>query len=283
MEAASKHAWEDATPVNADEGLAAVVCVQCSLEDAATMDLFHAVLKTGELSARVFTLTEDVSPSKLIIAFLSCGLLLVTFTNQALAIEVRGLYEQVIAVNASDYNAWEVRWRCLQILPHTFMEKEAEFLDRMLMYYPKNYQLWNYRRRFAFHRGAEHASEVHMPKSATMQNSANSRATVILATPDILTNQGLLCCSNILEDQNSKILAAAHIRSGLAQELAYVSKCLDGDAKNYHAWAHRVAVAERYSLWEQEPEVVARLLEQDVRNNSAWNHRFAAVSYLAKE
>ena len=40
------------------------------------------------------------------------------------------------------------------------MDKEAEFLDQMLMHNPKNYQLWNYRRRFAFHRGALHATEV---------------------------------------------------------------------------------------------------------------------------
>lgn len=70
------------------------------------------------------------------------------------------LRAQVINVNASNYNAWEVRWRCLQILPCSFMEKEAEFLEQMLMHNPKNYQLWNYRRRFAFHRGPEHASEV---------------------------------------------------------------------------------------------------------------------------
>ncbi len=72
----------------------------------------------------------------------------------------RDVHVQVIAVNASNYNAWEVRWRCVQVLPHIFMEKEADFLDQMLVNNPKNYQLWNYRRRFAFHRGADYAAEV---------------------------------------------------------------------------------------------------------------------------
>ncbi len=61
-----------------------------------------------------------------------------------------------------------------------------------------------------------------------------------------------------------------------------MNKCLDGDAKNYHAWAHRVAVAERYGLWEQEMVDLSRLLEEDLRNNSAWNHRLVAVKHMAK-
>ena len=60
-------------------------------------------------------------------------------------------------------------------------------------------------------------------------------------------------------------------------------KCLDQDAKNYHAWAHRVAVAERFNVWERELDDLSRLLELDLRNNSAWNHRFMAASHLARQ
>ena len=62
-----------------------------------------------------------------------------------------------------------------------------------------------------------------------------------------------------------------------------MDKCLEGDAKNYHAWSHRAAVAERFGTWEGELALTARMLEADVRNNSAWNHRFSALSSLAKQ
>lgn len=59
--------------------------------------------------------------------------------------------------------------------------------------------------------------------------------------------------------------------------------CLEGDAKNYHAWSHRWAVAERFGAWQGELALTARMLDVDVRNNSAWNHRFSALASLAKQ
>ena len=58
-DAASREGWQGVTPVQEDEGLAPVVRTRCSWEDAATMDLFNAVLKSGELSKRVLGLTEE--------------------------------------------------------------------------------------------------------------------------------------------------------------------------------------------------------------------------------
>ncbi len=56
-----REGWEDIIPVHEDEGLAPVVRIRSSGEDAATMDLFHAVLGNGELSERVLALTEEVT------------------------------------------------------------------------------------------------------------------------------------------------------------------------------------------------------------------------------
>ena len=42
------------------------------------------------------------------------------------------------------------------------MQKEAVFLDEMLDLNPKNYQLWNYRRRFALKRGNSFEDEVRL-------------------------------------------------------------------------------------------------------------------------
>ena len=67
---------------------------------------------------------------------------------------------QVIHINSANYTAWETRWRCLEGLPDLFLQKEAVFLDEMLDLNPKNYQLWNYRRRFALKRGKVFEAEV---------------------------------------------------------------------------------------------------------------------------
>ena len=153
-DAAFRSDWQDVTPVHEDQGLAPVVQVQRSRADAATMDVFQAVLRSGDLSERVLKLTEDVRRKVLTCIYLQC---LLSFQTCMFS---RDVHVQVIAVNASNYNAWEMRWRCVEVLPPSFMEKEADFLYEMLMNNPKNYQLWNYRRRFAFHRGADHATEV---------------------------------------------------------------------------------------------------------------------------
>jgi protein farnesyltransferase/geranylgeranyltransferase type-1 subunit alpha len=52
----------------------------------------------------------------------------------------------------------------------------------------------------------------------------------------------------------------------------------DGDAKNYHAWAHRQWLVRTFNLWSLELGVVELLLAADIRNNSAWNHRFFVVT-----
>jgi hypothetical protein len=55
------------------------------------------------------------------------------------------------------------------------------------------------------------------------------------------------------------------------QELEFAAACLQHDAKNYHAWAHRQAVLAALgtsALWGAELAFTERLLRQDVRNNS---------------
>lgn len=46
-----------------------------------------------------------------------------------------------------------------------------------------------------------------------------------------------------------------------------------GDAKNYHAWAHRQHVVARHGAWAGELEFTEALIDEDPANNSAWNHR----------
>ena len=65
---------------------------------------------------------------------------------------------QVIYVNSADYTAWAYRWQCLEQLGS--LESEMPFIHEMASRSPKNYQLWNHRRRVAFKRGAEYAQQV---------------------------------------------------------------------------------------------------------------------------
>lgn len=65
---------------------------------------------------------------------------------------------QVIYINSADYTAWAYRWQCLEHLGN--LESEMAFINEMASRSPKNYQLWNHRRRVAFKRTAQHAQQV---------------------------------------------------------------------------------------------------------------------------
>ena len=166
--------WEDMTPIPAGPGLPPIVAVQYDAVDGALLDLFAVVIESGEISERVYNLTAQASthPKPAFAASASLPFcdapLSPTLMTVAMQL-IRGLilhyirsvyHLQVIDMNSANYTAWEIRWRCLQGLPDLFMQKEALFLDDMLDLNPKNYQLWNYRRRFALKRGKVFEEEV---------------------------------------------------------------------------------------------------------------------------
>lgn len=65
-----------------------------------------------------------------------------------------------------------------------------------------------------------------------------------------------------------------------ATELAFISRALTEDAKNYHTWAYRQWILSFFNqpaLWEGEMRYIDNMLEDDVRNNSVWHHRFFVV------
>ena len=62
------------------------------------------------------------------------------------------------------------------------------------------------------------------------------------------------------------------------QELDFAGHCLEDDPKNYHTWAHRLAVVDHFGLWQEEMVFTALMIEEDVRNNSAWNQRCHVLS-----
>jgi protein farnesyltransferase/geranylgeranyltransferase type-1 subunit alpha len=63
----------------------------------------------------------------------------------------------------------------------------------------------------------------------------------------------------------------------LELNLTLTRRALDADAKNIHAWTHRLWCARAFDLWRAEPAFCDEMLQRDVRNNSAWSHRFVAA------
>ena len=61
-------------------------------------------------------------------------------------------------------------------------------------------------------------------------------------------------------------------------EFKFLNAIFDSDAKNYHAWAYRIWLVERFCLYEGEEEYAEHLLEQDVLNNSAWSYRYFLIN-----
>ena len=70
---------------------------------------------------------------------------------------------QVITLNSAEYTAWEWLWQCVRALEPDHPEvlaREEGLLAEVAADSPKNYQLWNYRKRLALHRGPACAQEA---------------------------------------------------------------------------------------------------------------------------
>lgn len=69
----------------------------------------------------------------------------------------------------------------------------------------------------------------------------------------------------------------SHIINIPPDEIQFLGRMFEKDAKNYHVWSYRQWLVRHFSLWDSELPYVEMLLKKDVRNNSAWNHRWFVV------
>ncbi|KXZ48757.1 hypothetical protein GPECTOR_25g341 [Gonium pectorale] len=102
--------WADVAPIQL-EGPERVAAIQYTVEHLDAYGYFRAVLRSGELSARVLALTTDM-----------------------------------IRFNQADYTAWRIRWLCVQQLGPQALPAELDFTHAVMLENAKNYQLWNHRR-----------------------------------------------------------------------------------------------------------------------------------------
>lgn len=102
--------WADLTPVPQDDGPDPVCAIMYRPEYVETMDIFRAVLKASEKSARALQLTAVV-----------------------------------IDLNPANYTAWQYRRLCLEALGSDLHE-ELRYSEAVAYDHPKNYQIWFHRR-----------------------------------------------------------------------------------------------------------------------------------------
>lgn len=69
----------------------------------------------------------------------------------------------------------------------------------------------------------------------------------------------------------------SHLTTLPAEEIPFLARMFDIDAKNYHVWSYRQWLVRHFALWDGELPYIDSLLRADVRNNSAWNHRWFVI------
>ena len=135
--------FSDIVPVPQDDGPRPVVLINYDPTFRATMDIFRAVLKRDELSARALALTADV-----------------------------------IDLNAANYTAWHFRRRCLQAIGSdgSVYRAELEYVSGIAGDNPKNYQIWYHRRVIAEQLEGSSEGELAYTAGVLAEDSKNYHA-----------------------------------------------------------------------------------------------------------
>ena len=101
---------------------------------------FKAILEKDEISERVFYLTE-----------------------------------LVIELSASNYMAWYIRRRCIDSVVEFDKKKELEWLNKITLQNPKNYQIWNHRKILSEHI-SNYSTEIEIIDNVLLEDSKNYHA-----------------------------------------------------------------------------------------------------------
>lgn len=167
--------------------------------------------------------------------------------------------EIILNLNSAHYTLWEWRWRCLEALGEVEerREEEAALMQRVAKANPKNYQLWNYRRRFALAFGPAHAAAEHQFTAELLAADAK----------------------NYHAWAHRQALVRAWGGRLWLQELTFAEQLLRKDVRNNSAWNQRMFVlqnapeadagppSERH---QEEMRYIATKLSEAPHNDSGW-------------
>ena len=179
----------------------------------------------------------------------------------------------VESVNAAEYSAWEWRWRCFVALDATsgnLVEMERGLMRRVATSNPKNYQLWNHRRKVALY------------------------CWEVLGKRDATLGEELECTEACLQVDTKNYHAWAHrqamlrvmaTEADLRKEFTFVGSMLERDVMNNSAWSQRAFLMEQGvqgavsgRTWKDEAEDTMRWIELCVENEASW----AYLAYAAR-
>ncbi|KAI0074099.1 farnesyltransferase [Panus rudis PR-1116 ss-1] len=145
-------------------------------------------------------------------------------------------------------------------------ERVLELTEAIIRMNPAHYSAWQYRYHTLLAIKAPLDEELKRMDAIAIQ---------FLKTYQVWHHRRLLLTAL----HSSSRTSPSSVKSAL-EELAFITRTLATDAKNYHTWSYRqwiLAFFDNADLWEGEMGFIERLLTEDVRNNSAWHHRFFVV------
>jgi len=176
---------------------------------------------------------------------------------------------EAIGVNPADYGSWQLRWRCTEAAAREagpaaerVWLAERGFADAMAARMPKNYQVWNHRRKVVGALGGRWVDE------------------------DLAGTEGLLASG----DDAKNYHAWAHRQALVSAfgrwdgELEVCDRLLAQDVRNNSAWSHRAFVMARHpghaamgaEEWAArvaaEVDYVAEQIRSAFYNESAWGY-----------
>lgn len=229
-----KHRWMDIDVVGLrkmygkrNSPHVAYICMDESKQDV--LNVFLDRMEANELSERVYDLTGEI----------------------------------ILQINSAEYSTWEWRWRCLSHMIEkrgleAMVHHEKELMRSVATSNPKNYQLWNYRRKLA-----------------------------VLVGPSCVDEE-MIFTDGCLEVDGKNYHAWAHrqalIRefwsdSVLKREQKFVIDCLGKDCYNNSAWTQKAFLLDMmeahgctscHEMYMDEMLSTMSHLERVVDNDSAW-------------
>eukprot|EP01026_Neomeris_dumetosa_P057530 TRINITY_DN5299_c1_g1_i1.p1 TRINITY_DN5299_c1_g1~~TRINITY_DN5299_c1_g1_i1.p1 ORF type:complete len:339 (-),score=47.88 TRINITY_DN5299_c1_g1_i1:114-1130(-) len=177
------------------------------------------------------------------------------------------LTSELILLASSFYTLWEYRWQCLMALDDS-LESEWDFCQQVLDESPKNYQLFNHRRKcfeFLFAKGdAEVArKELEFAGVAIQRDAKNYHAW----------------------SHRWHILHVSQDQELVEQELKFTEKRLYDDPFNNSAWNQRFSILNQFKSTDvyKELEVALKQAKRAPSNESVWVYIQGLMRYCNYE
>jgi protein farnesyltransferase/geranylgeranyltransferase type-1 subunit alpha len=226
--------WSGVAPLRQPEPATEVVAICTDPDHADLLGIFWTALTSGERSQRVLDLSEEI----------------------------------ILNYNSAHFSVWAWRWECLLSL-HTLdsedgVTAEIELMRRVATDNPKNYQLWNHRRKFALYRGGDHAGhEMEFAAACLAYDAKNYHAWAHRQA--ILTAFG------------------AQITTLWLEELVVTERFLRDDLRNNSAWTERFFIVEKMprdevllgtarEVYDREVDFVIVKINLAPHNEAAWGY-----------